>query len=67
MRSSGSHVMTGKLTPTEQLARLRKIVMSLEAGTKIFRDGLDVTKDDLRVLKAEIAFLERTFFPPSEE
>ena len=48
-----------KLSPTEELARLRQLVKSLESGTKIIRAGVDVTKQELAILRREIVYLEK--------
>ena len=48
-----------KLSPTEELARLRQLVKSIESGTKIIRAGVDVTKPELAILKREIVYLEK--------
>jgi hypothetical protein len=47
-------------TPAEALASLRQLVTSLQGGAKIIRQGVDVTKAELRLLNLEIAFLEKS-------
>jgi hypothetical protein len=56
---------TEKLPPAEELARLRQLVKALESGSKIIRGGQDVTQDELRKVKLEIAYLEKTL--PAKE
>ena len=53
-----------KLSPAEELARLRQLVKSLEGGAKIIRAGRDITQDELRILRQEIAFLEKSITEP---
>ena len=53
-----------KLSPAEELARLRQLVQSLEGGAKIFRAGQNITQDELRILRLEIAFLEKSITEP---
>ena len=48
-----------QLSPAEELARLRQLVKTLEGGAKIIRAGSDITQDELRSLRLEIAFLEK--------
>jgi hypothetical protein len=45
--------------PAEALASLRQLVKSLQGGAKIIRQGVDVTKAELRMLNLEIAYLEK--------
>ena len=45
--------------PEEELKRLRELVKSLEGGAKIMRAGHDVTLGELRMLRLEIAYLEK--------
>jgi len=49
-----------QLSPAEELARLRQLVKTLEGGAKIIRAGSDITQDELRILRQEIAFLEKS-------
>jgi hypothetical protein len=49
-----------EVTPAEALASLRQLVTSLEGGAKIIRQGVDVTKAELRLLNLEIAYLEKS-------
>jgi hypothetical protein len=46
-------------SPTEELARLRQLVKSLESGAKIIRGGTNVTERELAILKREIVYLEK--------
>jgi hypothetical protein len=39
-------------------------VKSLEGGAKIIRAGSDITQDELRILRLEIAFLEKSVTEP---
>jgi len=43
-----------------ELLRIRQLVKSLESGMKIIREGVDVTAEELKMLKLEIAYLEKT-------
>ena len=56
-----------KLSPAEELARLRQLVNSLEGGAKIIRDGSDITQDELRILRLEVAFLEKSVTEPPHQ
>jgi hypothetical protein len=47
-------------TSVEALASLRQLVKSLEGGAKIIRQGADVTKAELRLLRLEISYLEKS-------
>jgi hypothetical protein len=58
-------VPTEKLLHAEELARQRQLAKSLESGSKIIRGGKDVTQDELRIVKLEIAYLEKTL--PAKE
>jgi hypothetical protein len=49
-----------KSPPAQELGRLRQLVKALESGSKIIRGGKDVTQDELRKVKLEIAYLEKT-------
>jgi hypothetical protein len=48
-----------EVPPAEALASLRQLVKSLQGGAKIIRQGIDVTKAELRLLNLEIAYLEK--------
>jgi hypothetical protein len=48
-----------EVAPAEALASLRQLVKSLQGGAKIIRQGVDVTKAELRMLNLEIAYLEK--------
>ena len=51
--------MENKLLSSAELAHLRQVVKSLEGGAKVIRAGRDITQDELRSLRLEIAFLEK--------
>lgn len=48
-----------QVPPAEALASLRQLVKSLQGGAKIIRQGVDVTKAELRMLNLEITYLEK--------
>jgi len=52
--------MENKLLSSAELAHLRQVVRSLEGGAKVIRAGRDITQDELRSLRLEIAFLEKS-------
>jgi hypothetical protein len=56
--------MEKTLSLAEELAHLRQLVKSLEGGAKIIRAGRDITQDELRILKLQIAFLEKSITEP---
>jgi hypothetical protein len=56
--------MEQKLSLAEELAHLRQLVKSLEGGAKVIRAGRDITPDELRILRLEIAFLEKSIKEP---
>jgi hypothetical protein len=45
--------------PAAELTRLRQLSKSLESGMKIIREGVDVTAEELKIIKLEIAYLEK--------
>ena len=56
--------MEQKLSLAEELAHLRQLVKSLEGGAKIIRAGRDITQDELRILRLQIALLEKSIKEP---
>jgi len=48
-----------EVPPAEALASLRQLVKSLQGGAKIIRQGVDVSKAELRLLNLEIEYLEK--------
>ena len=45
--------------PASELCRIRQLVKSLESGMKIIRGGVNVTADELKMLRLEVTFLEK--------
>ena len=45
--------------PASELVRIRQLVRSLESGMKIIREGVDVTADELKMLRLQITYLEK--------
>ena len=45
--------------PASELSRIRQLVRSLESGMKIIREGVDVTADELKMLRLQITYLEK--------
>jgi hypothetical protein len=59
--------MEQNLSLAEELAHLRQLVKSLEGGAKVIRAGRDITQDELRILRLQIAFLEKSIKEPSPQ
>jgi hypothetical protein len=58
---------TRGLSLAEELTRLRQLVKSLEGGAKVIQEGRDITQDELRILKLQISYLEKSVSEPASQ
>jgi hypothetical protein len=53
--------------PADELSHLRQLVKALEGGAKVIREGRDMTQDELRILRLQIRYLEKTKPTPTRD